>query len=192
MAKQKATHRGECQICGRFQKLPNGRLSTHGYTVQWNMFQGTCPGSGELPYEQSCDLIKARLPWVKERVTEMNKYRKALLQPATEPKAYVRVWLRSVSSYTWLELRLTEVYHKNEQSGHEWRTIMAKYKDESEEKAQNVGSPYYEEPLLDCATRLNEEYVERHYSKTIQETEAYLKWCEDRIANWEAKPLQAI
>lgn len=41
----KATHSGECQCCGRKQKLPKGRLSNHGYTVEWGFFSGTCFGA---------------------------------------------------------------------------------------------------------------------------------------------------
>ena len=40
----KATHDGECQLCGRMQKLPDGRLAKHGYTTRWGFFQGVCPG----------------------------------------------------------------------------------------------------------------------------------------------------
>jgi hypothetical protein len=53
----KATHFGECQLCGRQQKLPNGRMSIHGYAVQWSQFVGTCPGSKHLSYERSADLL---------------------------------------------------------------------------------------------------------------------------------------
>lgn len=55
---KKATHDGSCQLCGRQQKLPGGRLSQHGYTVQWGFFNGVCPGSEHLPFEQSYDLIQ--------------------------------------------------------------------------------------------------------------------------------------
>ena len=193
MPKQKATHCGECQICGRVQKLPNGQLSNHGYTVEWSMFQGTCPGSKELPYELSCDLIKARLPWVTEQVAEMKKYREFLLQPANEPKAWAHVYMRSIHAYSWMKEKLSEEYHKNEQSGHEWRDIVVRYKDDGEEKVLEVGQySNRNETLLECATRLNADYVRRHYNKAIEENERYLRWCEDRIAKWEEKQLQSI
>tara|TARA_R110000824_G_scaffold1386_6_gene7062 strand:+ start:9002 stop:9685 length:684 start_codon:yes stop_codon:yes gene_type:complete len=37
--------------------LPNGHLAKHGYTLLWGFFSGTCPGSDELPFEISTDLI---------------------------------------------------------------------------------------------------------------------------------------
>lgn len=69
MAK-KATHSGTCQCCGRVQKLPNGRLSNHGYTVDWGFFNGTCGGSKELPLEQDRTIldttVKSLLAWASQ------------------------------------------------------------------------------------------------------------------------------
>lgn len=53
----KSTHSGTCQICGCVQKLPNGKLAKHGYTKRWGFFTGTCTGSGEFPYEISCQKV---------------------------------------------------------------------------------------------------------------------------------------
>ena len=49
------THRGTCQVCGSVQAVNNktGMIAKHGYTVDWGMFQGECPGSNELPIEKS-------------------------------------------------------------------------------------------------------------------------------------------
>jgi hypothetical protein len=57
--KNKATHIGTCQLCGCTQMLPNGRLAKHGYQVHsgWG-FVGTCRGSHEVPFEQSCEYTK--------------------------------------------------------------------------------------------------------------------------------------
>jgi len=43
--------------------LPNGRLAKHGYTTKWGFFSGVCRGSGELPLEVSCDLVKQSIVW---------------------------------------------------------------------------------------------------------------------------------
>jgi len=50
----KATHNGTCQICGNEQAVnaKSGKISKHGYTVEWGYFEGTCPGSGELPLQK--------------------------------------------------------------------------------------------------------------------------------------------
>ena len=54
----KAKHIGTCQICGSAQKLPGGRLASHGYTVRWGFFSGICAGTNHLPLEESCDYLK--------------------------------------------------------------------------------------------------------------------------------------
>lgn len=56
---RQSTHSGECQLCGRKQKLPGGKLSKHGYTVQWGFFSGVCPGAHHDPFEVSKDLIQS-------------------------------------------------------------------------------------------------------------------------------------
>ncbi len=61
MAKMKATRKGTCQVCGRGQKLPAGNLSTHGYTVDWGYFNGTCPGTGAEPLETSRALLDSAM-----------------------------------------------------------------------------------------------------------------------------------
>jgi hypothetical protein len=48
----KATHNGTCQVCGKLQALPEGKLSKHGYDVQFHYFRGVCPGAAFLPQEQ--------------------------------------------------------------------------------------------------------------------------------------------
>ena len=54
----KHTHKGTCQVCGSVQAVNNktGMIAKHGYTVDWGMFQGECPGSHELPIEKSQEL----------------------------------------------------------------------------------------------------------------------------------------
>ena len=73
---RKATHKGKCQICGRFQKLPNGKLAKHGYTVDpggplGDMFLAICPGSNQLPLEQSCDQIAAHIESLRKDISVM-------------------------------------------------------------------------------------------------------------------------
>ena len=58
----KATQIGTCQICGSVQKLPNGRLAKHGYTVEYGWgFNGVCNGSGRLPFEISKEYAESAL-----------------------------------------------------------------------------------------------------------------------------------
>lgn len=65
----KATQIGTCQICGSAQKLPNGRLAKHGYTVEYGWgFNGICNGSGQLPFEISKDYAEATLSLAKTKL----------------------------------------------------------------------------------------------------------------------------
>lgn len=48
----KATHQGNCQVCGRLQALPGTTLSNHGYTVsEFHYFHGVCPGARRQPLQ---------------------------------------------------------------------------------------------------------------------------------------------
>jgi hypothetical protein len=47
----KATHRGNCQVCGHQQHVVGATLAKHGYTVEWGFFNGVCRGSGKKPVQ---------------------------------------------------------------------------------------------------------------------------------------------
>lgn len=44
--------RGHCQVCGRFQAVPNGRMAHHGYRVRNGWFEGACSGHNWQPIEK--------------------------------------------------------------------------------------------------------------------------------------------
>lgn len=44
---------GTCPVCGQNVKLDQGRIVNHGYKVEWQMQQGSCFGTGTLPWEVS-------------------------------------------------------------------------------------------------------------------------------------------
>lgn len=61
---KKATHNGTCQVCGALQALPDGKLSKHGYDVEFHYFRGVCPGAAFMPLEQDrtqADAVAASL-----------------------------------------------------------------------------------------------------------------------------------
>lgn len=81
----KATHNGHCQICLRLQAVKKiaytyspDSLAKHGYTVEWGMFNGECPGSHEAPMEQSQTLAHE---WAAKLITQA---RKLETEPITE------------------------------------------------------------------------------------------------------------
>jgi len=51
MATIKATHRGNCQVCGRQHHVVGVVLAKHGYTVDYGYFSGTCRGSDNRPVQ---------------------------------------------------------------------------------------------------------------------------------------------
>lgn len=50
MTDTRIQHRGNCAICGNDQAVKDGRMSNHGYTVEWNHFNDACYGSKEVHY----------------------------------------------------------------------------------------------------------------------------------------------
>jgi hypothetical protein len=176
-----ATHRGTCQKCGALQKLPAGRLSKHGYTTKWGFFSGVCNGSHELPYEQSCDLIKGYINWAYDEKLRLLTWAVELETPATEPKAWVHDY--------------------NVQSGRRyWRQAeiiigpygYAQYLGE-DGKAKNAAGPFTKD-VLGLASNLNRT---RAYSirREVAELDTYIKWQTERVTSWapvELKPIKEV
>jgi hypothetical protein len=182
----KATHIGECQLCGRTQKLPGGFLSQHGYAVKWQQFHGVCRGAHLLPYEQSCSAIVSELPWVDDRIKGLKK-RVSDIRERGGVVGWFRTygrqneWDRS-SSYYWVEVEFVR-----SSTGHgfgvrfpdgreDFRTCLPFDLKTAEEQARTSDARYIRETL---------EPEIAHYA-------SYRKWCEDRISNWMEKPLTPV
>ncbi len=59
---RKSEYMGTCQVCFSVQKLPDGRLSLHGYERPGDgRLYADCEGSHHLPYEESCEVTKSVL-----------------------------------------------------------------------------------------------------------------------------------
>src|SRR5271157_2183951 len=70
---------GNCQICEGDQKLHDGLMVHHGYRRPGTGYiVGDCPGVGEVPYEVSCELIKAHVARLKVYVKNRKAYLAAL------------------------------------------------------------------------------------------------------------------
>src|SRR5689334_15879199 len=114
---KKAEHQGHCQLCGRQQMLPafsgteQPKLSLHGYTKQWGFFNGTCPGSRELPYEQSCALLPPRILSVQADIERLKGWAQEIR--ATTDKVWVHEYVRSQgrmgSYYKWREIAVVDM-----------------------------------------------------------------------------------
>lgn len=179
---KKATHTGECQLCGKSQKLPNQRLSLHGYSVQWNMFNNTCPGSHGLPYQQSCKLIKevilncdTTIAKIKEEI-ESIRLRYGVV-------AFVQSWKPAQGSqrgsYQWVEISV----EMNERSAKGWATAKG---------FKAVDYALKDKSLEDIAAILNEEYINRVLMPQLNQWQNYQSWCADRVTNWTLQELKEV
>lgn len=85
-----ATHWGTCQVCGRRQKLPDGRIAKHGYTIAHGWQEGTCEGSGHLPLQISCDLVAESIERARAHAERLTGQVAKLRRPATEPQGWTQ------------------------------------------------------------------------------------------------------
>jgi hypothetical protein len=174
--KTKATHSGECQLCGRKQKLPKGHLSLHGYTKEWGFFNGTCTGSRHKPYEESCDQITFRIPHMVQLIADQTQeIEKLTRQTLPVDGVWVKQYSRKTGRYTW---KITEV--RNDPV-----TGWSQYKDD---RGQWLTQKHDHTDALVVFTALWVEELKRQRA----ETRRYLKWLEDRRDNWTPKPLNPL
>lgn len=177
----KATHYGTCQACGKRHKLPNGRLSKHGYTVTWNSFWNVCRGEKELPYEKSCDLIEFL-------IKEVNRQKDLLNEEITE--------LETTVDYAWLfeshkisRFRRKSVAVKKYAEDLEWSESHLKWTG-SDGNPQKFG--YWGGESKEAAiTEANKRRIQS-LKQQITGCENYVKWQQGRIDNWEEKELELI
>ena len=174
----KATHQGSCQVCGRIQKLPNIRLSLHGYTKKFGFFQGSCRGAYGKPFEQSHDLITGSIIHAKELI---EKHGVDIWELSSNPKV---LWQKfyNLKGQPWLEcdyvfedgnLKVTSkrTSYVRSSAGHA-KTIFGNRRG-----------------LRDILVDANQGRV-NDLRRTVAELESYIEWQEKRIADW--KPAEII
>lgn len=61
VTKVKATHCGNCQVCGRLQHVMPDGMANHGYTVEFGYFSGICRGSHKPPVQQQRTITDATI-----------------------------------------------------------------------------------------------------------------------------------
>jgi hypothetical protein len=172
----KATHTGTCQLCGRAQKLPNGRLSLHGYEVKWSQFVGDCNGSRALPYELSRDLIDAAIASAQREALALRA--DADVQAARTDVVWVQhyvkaTWQARKSSQRWIPIDIANV------------DIKARAY-EYEGKRHQVGR-YSANLQAEC----NE--ARAHSLRTrAAGLEEYAAWLIERNKNWQARPEKLV
>jgi len=161
----KATHKGECQLCGKRQLLPGDRLSLHGYAVKWKMFQGQCNGSQDLPYELSCDRIKQELDRVEAKI-QNGLDTIASVNSLNGSIGFCKQWSTEARTYYWSQIDYKDIPEKDK-----------------------IRHCLYGEPK-ELATKGNTQYVKEFLKPSLFDLVRYKSWCVDRIENWAVKELE--
>lgn len=198
----KATHSGTCQICGNFQKLPNGLLSTHGYTVQWGFFSGTCRGSKGLPFEQSTDLIEKMIENCKTEIVNLNT-EIVELRACVGDKAWVHphygfgeAGYGSQSGHRWERCKLTETVEENIGPDKVTRHSFSYDRELNPEKQRKFDhNPHfhgYPKSMAEAVKDLNEQYIQASLERRIEELNRYIAWQAKRVAEWKPAELTPV
>lgn len=200
---RKATHQGECQICGSTQMLPGGVLSKHGYTVQWGFFSGVCNGAGHLPFEQSKDAIAGVIASVEATIKLVEAEIAELENKDSEINGKDEAWRHCYDSYigyTWRKVKLVEFERRNiyaNDPGHEpaWYCYI-KTLDTTKDRPDRPAKPdrldVYDirpESVRDFAHYLNGGYA-KHLRGQNASRRQWITWQQNRLANWAPKPLK--
>ena len=196
--KNKATHIGECQVCGRIQKLPKGQLSKHGYTKQWGFFNGTCWGAEHLPFEQSIDLIEGAIKQANEQCAKLAVESESLKAgtffagPTIWTSVYVpATWQNRRSSYQWVK---AEVSKEDRSYTHEGQPrsypVFYVTRDGKREKYDNYNLNIKD--VSEVCLAANKAYAEQYLDKSIADLSRYVAWQKERIKDWKPRELKPV
>lgn len=198
----KAIHSGTCQICGNFQKLPNGLLSTHGYTVQWGFFSGTCKGSKGLPFEQSTDLIEMMIDDCKTEIANLNTEIGRLRQYVGDEGwihqyySYGEAGYGRRSGHRWERRKLTETIEIDigpDKLTHYSYSYDREHNPEKQRKFDHTPNfRGYPKSMAEAVKDLNEQYIQASIERRIEELNRYIAWQAKRIADWKPAELTPI
>lgn len=162
---------GTCQACFHRQKIRNGVLVLHGYQRPGiGSIVGTCRGTDELPYEESCEVTKqVRANF--QRQLDANRDAIARLEDRPETVEYraqeyvPATWENRRSSYRWLPP--ITIHRGDPQKGDPYRR----------------SSGYV--PSYEDAVRSNIERLEAEDRLVEKEVE----FLTDKIDTWQTRPL---
>lgn len=191
--KTKAEFQGECQVCGRTQKLPNGKLSNHGYMKRWGFFEGVCWGAKHLPFEQSKALVDeaiARVEKDKAELEEEAERRGKSVDPNDVVCSCYVDFLGRWSGYKEIngkiEQRVAAVIEGREIFNYFFVGVYANRP--VEQRIDCYGPPY---GMAGVIKHLNEQEAQR-IRRRIEQLQSYLSWQRQRVKDWEKKPLKKV
>ncbi len=179
--KNKATHEGHCQACNAKQKLPNGKLALHGYTVEYGWFNGVCKGSKALPIEQDTTITKAQILWAKNHANTLAHVVETYRTHANEKPLFHR-------------------YHAAEgkrKSGYRWEPVTFELRDG---RMYLVFEDGKSEPCLrysmygteqEMRNKLDEDYAQ-NVEREIKDVLQYAKGRAEAIKYYFGKPLTPV
>lgn len=177
----KATHRGHCQACDRVQKLPSGRLSSHGYTKQWGFFQGICPGTGHGPFELSTDYIERTIADALRAADKDRTFAETLrATPVTDATCWVHEgtgqYVRREQVYRWRQVKLTVgSYNQAVYVTEDGRTRAV---------GLPLGGAHANADGLNRAAKQANEVRATALDKSVTRLGDYVAWQRKRIADW--------
>lgn len=213
--KNKATHNGHCQACGRLQKLPKGLLSLHGYNVAHGFFSGTCVGARELPFEQSCELVKGFIASAKTQLEHVKAEQAELRQqPTADTKMWARIRYEGPRGYgatnVWEQVTLEATfrpygYADDPNAG----SMKYRYLDATgrEHGSDQRGGGFYginmwdlkrsdETPDVEAcrlATVLKHNETRANWLESeVKSLTRYIAWQTERVENWKPAPLLPV
>ncbi len=185
----RSTHSGHCQVCGKLHKLPNGVLSKHGYTVEWNTFWNECYGECKLPFEQDITYTKRAIEDVKIQKAGLEKEVADIL--ALTEFAYVveatKREFRKPSVRTLVKIAKADLTWED---GHKvdglyrWGLYWIG-EDGNEYKEENL---YGVSGLEDAIKKCNENHA-RTIEGRVSQAARYIEWQEARIVDWKPSAL---
>ena len=187
----KATHQGECQVCGRFQKLPAGLLAKHGYSVDWGFFNGICPGAGHPPLELAKDLVDGAIARAQDQMAALNRRIEHLEQPAPSLEVTAHVYRdsrqcrrREKPGYLWVAGTLAE-----REPRHGYSAVVVT-PDGTEYYVPGLTRDYGP-TLLDTATYHNRQFA-KELARHVRQLADYIRWQQRRLTNWAPRSLTPL
>jgi hypothetical protein len=205
----KATHKGECQICGHVQKLPGGNLSKHGYTKRWGFFSGVCHGAGYLPFEVSKDQIAGAVVAVESKIaaveSEIADLENILSAVNSGDEAMANEYVGN-SRYCWEKVRVINFKVQEYPASGSCEAFVT-YKADSQiirKDGYGENAKYFQPRDINAYSECFNLSSVRHwvhflnckYAKHLRSQNSarrdWVKWQQDRLANWAPKPLTPL
>jgi hypothetical protein len=180
----KATHKGNCQVCGALHMLPGGRLAKHGYTTRHGWFEGVCWGSDALPYQQSKDLIEGSISRALARAIELREMGAKAVEEAKQPgsTAWEHVYHRELSNHSRGPVRLWEQVNVHCDEHGRPAQYSPKYAPSRREETRFYGT-------LDAYRLRGAQNYARHMEGLAKQAEEYADHQRKRIADWQPADL---